>query len=443
MNRSAGFLHWVFPAMLGLGALAFLLSGRDFTQIVGELDLGAEPLRHPAVVWSQRATSILLLGVALERVFSHITLRKSVPSLVLAWTFLIYWLGSVAAPALFGSHPQLSHEYIYSLAICLAAVLATTQERDKVLDTSRNALFAFLLAGVLLIPLTPALVLDTEYTQGVVPGVPRLAGLAAHPVELGMLAQTALLLLLHRSFASTWLNGLSWVLGASALVLAQSKSAWIAFFICMTCILAVRHGNSFWRRLGDPKHQSFGISICLGFIAVVLALLAGILLADLPTEVGEFFDTTEGAQLLSLTGRDRIWAIAMEEWRANPLFGYGPGLWDPAFRASIGMPHATHAHNQFMDMLARSGSVGAGALVLYAGVLLVLAVRYAKDTGGLSLALFLALALRSITEVPLYLFSYGTDLFIHLLLIVTLASAAGARRYVAPVRDRATFGMAP
>ena len=64
-----------------------------------------------------------------------------------------------------------------------------------------------------------------------------------------------------------------------------------------------------------------------------------------------------------------------------------------------------------MDTLARSGSVGAAALVLYAAVLLVLSVRYARATGGFSLALFLALALRSISEVPLLLFGYGTELF--------------------------------
>jgi hypothetical protein len=57
-------------------------------------------------------------------------------------------------------------------------------------------------------------------------------------------------------------------------------------------------------------------------------------------------------------------------------------------------------------------------------VLLVLSVRYARRTGGFSLALFIALALRSVSEVPLLLFGYGTELFTHLLLLITLASAA-------------------
>jgi O-antigen ligase len=146
--------------------------------------------------------------------------------------------------------------------------------------------------------------------------------------------------------------------------------------------------------------------------------------------VSSVLDTDEGAQLMTFTGRDKIWAIAMEEWHNSPVFGYGPGLFDADFRASIGMPNATNGHNQFMDTLARSGSVGATALVLYAFVLLVLSLRYARATGGLSVALFVALALRSVSEVPLVLFGYGAELFTHLLLIVTLASAAGARRAV-------------
>jgi hypothetical protein len=57
--------------------------------------------------------------------------------------------------------------------------------------------------------------------------------------------------------------------------------------------------------------------------------------------------------------------------------------------------------------------------------------------------LFLAIALRSISEVPLLLLGYGTELFSHLLLIVTLASAAGARARVVPAgRTRSFYGVA-
>ena len=75
----------------------------------------------------------------------------------------------------------------------------------------------------------------------------------------------------------------------------------------------------------------------------------------------DFLDSAEGAQLVTLTGRDQIWAVALRRVARDPVFGYGPALWDDAFRASIGMPNATHGHNEFIDTLARSGTVGAAA----------------------------------------------------------------------------------
>jgi hypothetical protein len=145
---------------------------------------------------------------------------------------------------------------------------------------------------------------------------------------------------------------------------------------------------------------------------------------------------------MTLTGRDQIWAIAWEEWHANTFFGYGPGLWDDDYRASIALPNATSAHNQFLDTLARSGSIGAAVLIVYACVLLVMSVRYARSTRGLSLALFITLAMRSISEVPLLLFGYGPEFVVHLLLLVVLAAAAARAAEIATIRPRQAWGMA-
>lgn len=431
-HSRAGFLHWVFPAMLGLVALTVLLSGRDLSQTLNNLEAGAALVRHPAFPWAQRLVSVLMVLVAAERIANHLMARRHLPSPLLALVFVAYWLATIAFPAVFGSHPNLAHEYLYTLGIGLAAALAGPEEFDKVLGACRTALFAFLLAGFLLVPLNASMVLDNSYAQGLLPGVPRFGGLAPHPVALGMFAQTALLCLWCKPFQRRWVTALAWLLGGSALFLAQSKNAWISFSVCALCMLAVRNGGGLWRRMGDPRQGALGALACVVTIGIVLALTGWYLLGDVEEHAAAFLSTSEGAQLMSLTGRDRIWAVALEEWQNNRLFGYGPQLWNPEFRASIGMPNATNAHNQFMDTLARSGSIGAAALVLYAAVLLVLSVRYASATGGLSLALFLALALRSISEVPLLLFGYGTELFGHLLLIVALASAAAARARSAP-----------
>jgi O-antigen ligase len=170
-------------------------------------------------------------------------------------------------------------------------------------------------------------------------------------------------------------------------------------------------------------------------------VLVAFLFTDIASDFYGFLDTQQGAQLMTLTGRDQIWAVAIEEWQAHKVFGFGPSLFDYDYRMGVGIPNATNGHNQFMDTLARSGTVGAIALVGYAIVLLVLSVRYARRTGGLSLALFITLALRSVSEVPLLLFGYGTELFAHLLLIVTLAAGASMRVPVAAARRQPAYGV--
>ena len=432
MKRSHGLLHWAFPALVALSALTVVVSGRDLSASYTELQSQAVQVRDPLVAWAQRGVSILLVLAAAERIGSHIASRVPVPSLVLAWSFVAFWLGSVAAPAFYGAHPLVSHDFAYSLALGVGATLAATDASERVIRTSRDTLLIFMLLSVILIPISPLMVLDSTYSQGLFAGLPRLAGVAVHSVSLGMLALTGLLCLWHKPFARGWLNVMAWLLGTGVLFMAQSKTAWISFFLCAGAMLAVRHARGFWRRLTNPASNSFGLLACGAFIVVTLTLMIVIALGEAQSSVSEFLDSAQGAQLVSLTGRDRIWAVALEEWHNSWWFGYGPELWDQAYRASIGMPYATHAHNQYLDTLARSGAVGATTLVIYAVVLLVLSIRYARATRGLSVGLFLALGMRAISEVPLLLFGYFPELFAHLLLVVTLASAAAAR-HPAPV----------
>ena len=396
--------------MLTVAASTSLLSGRDLTQAFSDLRAAPSTSTRPFPGRSVSSRCILLAASA-ERIFSHFASHRRMPSPLLTAAFVTYWLCSVAAPAFLGTHPRIAHEYLYPVIFGCAALLSTVPDREKILGATRNALLLFMLAGVLLIPLMPRLVMDASYTQGLIPGLPRHGGLAPHPVAMGMFAVTALLCLWCRPFANRWLNRTAWLLGLGVLFIAQSKTSWVAFLLCAISMLAVRNGPSAWRRLGDPSEGSFGVAACLSAIALALVLLRALLLADVGSAVAGFFETAQGARLVSMTGRDQIWAIALDEWRANPLFGYGPGLWDDAYRQSISMPNATNAHNQFMDTLARSGIVGAIGLVLYALTLLVFSVRYARSTQGLSLALFVTLALLSISEVPLIMLGYGTEIF--------------------------------
>jgi len=425
--REQGYMNWVLPLMVAFAAVDVLLSGRDLSQVYMELAGLTQSTRSWIMPWLQRLVSVVLLIISVERIANHFAQERPVPSAPLMWAFVAYWVCTVASPSLLGAHREISHEYVYPLIIGCAALLVTTQEIGKIVDTTRDALFVLMLLSVILVPFWPSLVLDESYTQGLLPGVPRLGGLAPHPVAMGLFAQLGLLLLTARPFNKRWLTVCAWILGLGVLFFAQSKTAWIAFVLCSATMLVVRQGGNAWRRLGDPREGAFGIVLCLGVMAAGVAVLALFLFTDMGGRVSDYLDTEQGNQLMTLTGRDQIWAVAWDEFHSNPWFGYGPGLFDDDFRMAVNLPNATNAHNQFMDTLARSGVIGAAALVAYAVVLMVLSFKYAKRTAGLSAALFVALALRAVSEVPMMLFGYGTELFGHLLLLVTLSAAASMK----------------
>jgi O-antigen ligase len=384
-------------------------------------------VRHPVMAWAQRGVSLLLIAVTLERIVSHFAQRKPVPSPILTWSFLLFWTTTVAITAVLATNPRISHEYLYPLLLGLACTLSGPSDRDRIVAAMRNGVFLFMLASVMLIAVNPALVLDSSYTQGLIAGLPRFGGLTAHPVMMGMLAQTALVILWVRPFRRKWLTFFAWLLGLGVLFVAQSKTAWLGFLVNAFFLLLVRRGIDALQHAGDPRSSSFGVGMLLAVISAVVAVMFAVLVFDLPTVIADFFNTSTGAQLASLTGRDRIWVVAMQEWSHNPVFGYGLTIWDPDYRQAIAMPNATHAHNQFIDTLSRSGVVGLIGLVIYALVLGVMALRYARATGGLSLALWVSVAMVSMTEVPLLMVDYGTSVVNHFLLIVAVASGAAAR----------------
>lgn len=423
-----GYMHLIFYAMLLVVVVTSVLSGRN----MNDLDLSGtgNPAVSSAQVMVQRLVSLVLLTVAGERIVSGFVGREPQArgSPLLLAAFVLFWICTVAAPALFGAHPALAHEYFYSLIIGVAAALTTPTERDLALKAARDALLLFILIGLVPIPLKSSLVLDTSYAQGFLPGVPRLAGLAPHPVSMGALTQLFLLCLMVRPYSRAWINRLAWMVGLAVLVLAQAKTSWICFIVCSGCVLLVRDGPRFWRRVGDPFRPEFGMAWISAFMAVVLGIALLLMFGHLDQKFADFFSSSEGQQLSSLTGRDKIWAIAYDVWQRNPVFGYGPNLWDDSFKAAIGMPFATHAHNELLDALSRSGTVGGAGLVIYSLVLLALSLRYARATDGLSLALFAILVLRSISEVPLILFGYGAELITPMLLIMTLSGAAAEAR---------------
>lgn len=423
-HRETGWFHLTPYAILFTVALYTVTSGRDLSQGAWALVTQDAEVRVSWVAWVQRGLTLILLLVASERIASVIFRRYG--SGVFTWLlplFVMYWCCAVASPAFFGKYPQFSYEYFYPLVFGVAGLLVSGEECAKFVVATRNATLWFIAAGALLIPVNVGLVLETNYSQGFIPGLPRMAGLAPHALQLGLIVQLALLTVWFAPLQSKWLNRAAWLLCLAVLFLAQSKTAWISFAVCACVLTVVRNGPSVRKWVFAPERPLQGVVSMLIFILLALSLAYLVMFSHMGAKVLSFLDTKEGASLLTLNGRDQIWEIAFQEWEKNPVFGYGPTFLNLAHRSSIGLLNATHAHNQFVDDLARSGLVGASALVVYAIALLVLATKHARPTQGLSIALYLVLFFRGVSEIPLAMYGYGSEFAAHLLLLMVIAMA--------------------
>jgi O-antigen ligase len=93
----------------------------------------------------------------------------------------------------------------------------------------------------------------------------------------------------------------------------------------------------------------------------------------------------------------------------------------------IGMDHAVSAHNQFLQTLSVAGTMGLIGLVVYLGVLMRYAIRAARPSQGLSVALLILVLLRCVTETPLQLESFLSGAFVTQLLLFHVALACARR----------------
>jgi O-antigen ligase len=437
-GRNTGWLQYYFYAVFFHMTVIAVFSNRELTAATAELATNAPTGPSAITNWVSRFVSVFLVVSSLERIFSvwlSRTKRTKVAA-VLAFSFVILWITTVASPAFLSPHGGASHDIVYPLLIGWAVIQFSALECSAALVAARNGTLLFVLLGYLFLPIKPRLVIETGYTQGYIPGLPRFAGLAPHAVSLGLLVQVALLLLWDNPYRRTWINRIAWLLGLSALFLAQSKTAWLSFVLSVVIMLVYRNGSTINRRLFDPTRPTLVIGVVAVFVFGVLATAGVLVWGNLGTKLINFLDSAEGNQLMTLTGRDQIWAIALSEFNANPILGYGANLFSFEYRLSIGLLNAGHGHNQLMDTLGRSGLVGTVPLLIYFVLLTVYSFKYAMATRGLSLAIYVVLAFRCVSEVPLSVATNGHEFAAHLTLLLVIVGAALAERKVVPIKSK-------
>lgn len=219
---------------------------------------------------------------------------------------------------------------------------------------------------------------------GLVPGTPgRLQGATYHPNVLGPLP--LLYLILERYWPShRWVRWPLSVLAVAALVLSESKTAWVA---------AVVVGIVLWSSdPGRSRNARFAASLA------VIGLIAG--LAVYALEGVDELAASTVSSVTTLTGRTELWQIGLDAWQRDPLVGAGPEFF-MTYAANSGQTWAGQAHNQFVQTLTQHGIVGLVTLGVYVGVLVQVALRNSVRSRATSVALVALLLVRGITETPL------------------------------------------
>ena len=162
--------------------------------------------------------------------------------------------------------------------------------------------------------------------------------------------------------------------------------------------------------LTNNRMAVFAVALALAYVyltrgGVALKLAVGVLTAGvLALLIANFGDAILGSlsrsgsaeEITSATGRSRIWAVVLELWSQQPLFGYGEGS------AKFILPKhpllfaaAAHAHNLYLNILFSGGIVGLGLFVT--GLIMALRTAIARRDHAL-IALFVFECVYGLTE---------------------------------------------
>ena len=335
------------------------------------------------------------------------------PARPLLFAMLAYYIGTTLIQAVASDHPQFSARSLY-VPILLAAVWYQRPARlEPVLGAARVVILALMLGSLAGLWLAPDFVMHRP-DPGWLPGISwRLFGLAPHANSLGPIALLGLLIEIHAPSRWRAVRALAFASSLAVLVLAQSKTAWATIPLMLAFVwlpLTLSRSAPGGDRSGDFRRS---VLILAGTIGVLVLLVAAAAAFDVVDFVGH------RSELLTLTGRTRIWDITLQAWQENVLFGYGPEIWGADRQREFNMFYVGQAHNQFVQTLGEAGLVGLALMLAYLGVLLVSALSTFASSRGFVLLLLTLMLIRCITEAPLRtegILSWST--FVHALLLV-------------------------
>lgn len=394
----ASFVIGTFLCVVGFGSIAVVaLSTRTWNAA----SVGAEYYSlTSASVWVSRLASAATVALALIEVLKnmgHMLKEQLRPAFALWFCFLLFFMATVLSSFL-GTKPDFQHKNLYAALVLTAVYLQPAVNPESVARIAKGVIATMLAASVLMVAVDPDAVVEHNY-RSLLPGVSfRFHGLAIHANSIAPLA-LIYLVLEYWVPSRRAIRAIGSIVAFVVLVLAQSKTAWVAALLVLSYLYCSRIFSDIRSAKRDALSQR-GVLFAASPVLVVPSILLAMLLVLQPLADIDRFLRLRIPGWSTLTGRDVIWQITLREWEANPWFGYGPTLWDPEFRLAHGLLFAGHAHNQLFQTLGEAGLIGLTVFLLYVVVLTVYAFRHSGRTRGVTVALLTVLLLRCVTEAP-------------------------------------------
>ena len=282
-----------------LGMTCFSMPGRG-----GPLDMGAVDLIALGKI-AARGGSLLGLGIIVFRMHDHArvgpVLARLVPFLLFACWCVTSFLWSNMKAVSFGHAIEV---FTLTLLSIVTALLCASEEG---IEGILRTLFLTSLAICVAI-----LVLDFH----AIAAGERPSGYM-HPNTLGAVASTGGIVLIGSRLLWNWAWTRSWWLPGLAICLvslyvSRSRSSLLATFIVLTILFVVRR-------------QIWFLTITVAVAGILLALFPYVdAINHVPDQIGAYILRGQTSKdVMTGSGRDELWAIALQSFKDSPWFGHG------------------------------------------------------------------------------------------------------------------------
>jgi O-antigen ligase len=340
--------------------------------------------------------------------------------LLLLGGVIVLFVG-IAFSSVFGQYPKISIGYLTSIVLLFTALVMPDVDYKWLVDQIKIVLLIYIWGTLLSIIIVPEWSIEFPYYQGYLPWLQiRLHGLTTHAIMTATLAW--FYVTLEIAFPSKSIFRLiSIILAVLIIFLCQAKT--MLFILLLTLVFFF-----YYYFVKKPTFNKLIVIIWVLLILICFSFLF-IILSDTSLIKSGFLEL-DIENIYSLTGRTKIWSIVFDIFKENPVFGYGPHLWDRDMSLMwldvLGWT-PTHSHNQYLQTLGETGVFGFVSFITYIVLLFMYSWKVRKLGNGVALILIVGWLIRGFTEVWFSSASLGGNLLVHFLIVSLIILMNGER----------------